>query len=130
MAGDGGGRRGELIRFDHMNIRVTDQEAVRDFLAAVVELTVGPRPPFDFPGYWLYLGDQPVIHLAPRDHAGEIGWVNHIAFTGYDFDKKTAALKAAGYAFKVQTLPGTDIRQIFLNGPEGVRIELQCPPKS
>ena len=117
-----------MIRFDHLNIRVSDQETVRDFLIAVIGLKIGPRPPFDFHGYWLYLGDQPVIHLAPRDHAGEVGWVNHICFAGYDFAAKTAELRQAGHPFTVQTLPGTAIRQIFLRGPEGLRIELQCPP--
>jgi catechol 2,3-dioxygenase-like lactoylglutathione lyase family enzyme len=127
MAGNGGRRR--MIRFDHINIRVTDQEEVRDFLIPVVGLKVGPRPPFSFHGYWLYLGDQPVIHLAPRDHPGTVGWVNHVAFVGYDFEEKAAELRAAGFPFKVQTLPGTDIRQLFLDGPEGLRVELQCPPR-
>jgi catechol 2,3-dioxygenase-like lactoylglutathione lyase family enzyme len=116
-----------MIRFDHVNIRVTDQETVRDFLVAVVGVKVGPRPPFDFHGYWLYLGDQPVIHLAPRDRPGDVGWVNHIAFTGFDFEEKTAALQATGFAFRTQRLPGDGIRQIFLDGPEGLRVELQCP---
>ena len=117
-----------MIRFDHVNIRVSDQEAVRDFLINVVGVSVGPRPAFSFPGYWLYLGDQPVVHLAPRDAAGEVGWVNHIAFTGFDFAAKSAALDQAGVPYQVQTLPGTAIKQIFVNGPEGLRIELQCPP--
>lgn len=116
-----------MIRFNHVNIRVNDQEAVRDFLAAVIGLAVGPRPLFTFHGYWLYLGDVPVIHLAPREAPGDIGWVNHIAFSGYDFDEKTAELRAAGFTFRTQTLPDSDIRQIFLNGPEGIRVELQCP---
>jgi catechol 2,3-dioxygenase-like lactoylglutathione lyase family enzyme len=117
-----------MIRFDHVNIRVSDQEAVRDFLVTVVGVSVGPRPPFSFPGYWLYLGDEPVVHLAPRDRAGDVGWVNHIAFTGFNFAAKTAALDAVGVPYTVQKLPGTEITQIFVNGPEGLRIELQCPP--
>ncbi len=119
-----------MIRFDHVNIRVSDQEAVRDFLIKVVGVSDGPRPPFSFPGYWLYLGDQPVVHLAPRDAPGEVGWVNHIAFTGFDFAAKSSALDAAGVLYKVQTLPGTAIKQIFVDGPEGLRIELQCPPQA
>jgi len=118
-----------VIRFDHVNIRVTDQEAVRDFLVAVVGLTVGPRPPFNFHGYWLYLNDIPVVHLAPRDREGAVGWVNHICFYGFDFDDKAAQLRAAGFAIKTQRLPGEGNRQIFVEGPEGLRIELQCPEK-
>ena len=115
-----------MIAFNHVNIRVGDQEAVRDFLIAVIGLSVGPRPPFTFHGYWLYLGDLPVIHLAPREAPGEVGWVNHIAFAGYDFEEKTEELKAKGFAFRTQTLPASDIRQIFVSGPEGIRVELQC----
>jgi catechol 2,3-dioxygenase-like lactoylglutathione lyase family enzyme len=115
-----------MIRFDHINIRVTDQEAVRDFLAAVVGVRQGPRPNFSFHGYWLYLGDLPVIHLAPRDAPGEVGWANHIAFAGYDLERKTAELKDAGLNFRVQRLADTDIPQIFVKGPEGLLVELQC----
>ena len=39
-------------------------------------------------------------------------------------------LAAAGFAFRTQHLPDSDIRQIFLLGPEGMRIELQCPPRA
>lgn len=119
-----------MIRFDHINIRVTDQEAVRDFLIAVAGVRVGPRPPFTFHGYWLYAGDQPVIHLAPREQPGVVGWVNHIAFAGYDLAGKTADLDARGFRYRVQLLAGTDIPQIFVDGPEGLRVELQCAPPS
>ena len=115
------------MRFDHINIRVTDQEAARDFLVAVLGLVVGPRPNFTFPGYWLYLGEVPVIHLAPRDLPGAVGWVNHIAFTGFDFDGKCAELDAKGIAYRTQHLADTETRQIFVEGPEGIRVELQCP---
>lgn len=117
-----------MIRFDHVNIRVTDQEAVRDFLVAVVGVKEGPRPNFTFHGYWLYLNGIPVIHLAPRDREGSPGWVNHIAFHGFDVDEKSAELKAAGIPFRVQRLADTDTPQIFVEGPEGVRVELQCLP--
>jgi catechol 2,3-dioxygenase-like lactoylglutathione lyase family enzyme len=115
-----------MIRFDHINIRVTDQEAVRDFLVAVVGVRQGPRPNFSFHGYWLYLGELPVIHLAPRDYPGEVGWANHVAFAGYDLEQKTRELRTAGFDFRVQRLADTNIPQIFVDGPEGVRVELQC----
>jgi len=30
-------------------------------------------------------------------------------------------------AFTVAGVPGTALRQIFVSGPEGVKLELQCP---
>ncbi len=118
------------IRLDHVNIRVSDQEAVRDFLVAVVGLRQGPRPNFSFHGYWLYAGDQPVIHLAPRDQPGAVGWVNHVAFAGFDLATKRAELEGAGLKIRVQKLADTNIPQIFVQGPEGVIVELQCAPEA
>ena len=119
-----------MIRFDHVNIRVDDQEAACAFLERVVGLRIGPRPPFSWHGYWLYLGDQPVVHTAPRerDETGK-GWINHICFTGFDFDERKAALSQAGLTFDERQLPGSETRQIFVSGPEGLLVELQCPAK-
>ena len=38
--------------------------SVEDFYTEVLGLRVGPRPAFDFPGTWLYAGEEPIIHLA------------------------------------------------------------------
>ena len=52
--------------FNHFNLRAEQAllERLRDFYVDVVGLREGPRPPFDFHGYWLYLQDQAVLHLA------------------------------------------------------------------
>jgi catechol 2,3-dioxygenase-like lactoylglutathione lyase family enzyme len=119
-----------VIRFDHINIRVRDPEGACEFFKAAVGLSIGPRPPFSWHGYWLYLADQPVIHTAPREEDdGHEGWVNHIAFTGFDYEERKAALVQAGLKFDERRLPGSDVRQIFVSGPEGIVVELQCPPK-
>jgi catechol 2,3-dioxygenase-like lactoylglutathione lyase family enzyme len=118
-----------VIRFDHVNIRVSDQEAARDFLIAVLGVAAGPRPPFDFHGYWLCLGDLPVIHLMGERGRGigGPGWVDHVAFGPFDFEAKRAELSAAGHTFRTSVMPGTGLKQIFVEGPEGIRVELQCP---
>ena len=48
---------------NHYTIRVRDLEATKNFYTDVVGLTVGDRPPLNFPGYWLYCGDVPTVHL-------------------------------------------------------------------
>jgi len=52
-----------LLSLNHVTIRPHDIEATRDFCVDIVGLREGARPPFGFPGYWLYAGDVPVIHL-------------------------------------------------------------------
>ncbi|WP_421724500.1 VOC family protein [Bauldia sp.] len=116
------------MQLDHINIRARDQEAMKDFLVAVLGLEVGPRPPFDFPGYWLYLGEQALIHMqgSDRDEDG-VAWVDHIAFGPFAFAEKSAELDQAGIAYRFSDVPGRDLRQIFVAGPEGIKLELQCP---
>lgn len=33
----------------------------------VLGLRVGDRPPFPFPGYWLYAGSSAWVHVAPAE---------------------------------------------------------------
>lgn len=118
------------MQFDHVNIRTSNLDAMRDFLCRVAEIEMGERPNFSFPGYWLYAGDKAVIHLI--SHSGDpadlgAGSVDHIAFGTFDFDTKKAALEADGLAFRVSEVPGRPLRQIFVEGPDGVTLELQCP---
>jgi catechol 2,3-dioxygenase-like lactoylglutathione lyase family enzyme len=116
------------MELNHINIRARDQEAMRDFLVTVLGLRVGDRPPFDFHGYWLYLGDKAIVHMQGTDRAAdEEGWIDHIAFGPFSFAEKSAELEKAGIPFRFGDVPGRDLRQIFVEGPEGVKLELQCP---
>ena len=115
------------MQLDHINIRAVDQEAMKEFLVVVLGLEVGFRPPFDIPGYWLYLGDQAIVHLMGTPKATGAGWVDHIAFGPFDFEAQCARLDSAGLEYGVGGIPGTGMRQIFVSGPEGAKIELQCP---
>lgn len=116
------------MQFNHVNIRSRNMEAMRGFLEEVIGVKPGARPDFPFPGYWLYAGDNAVIHLIEWEgdelHAGPI---DHVAFGKFDFDEKKADLEAKGYTCKVADVPGLPLRQIFVEGPDGVTLELQCP---
>ena len=114
--------------FQHVNIRTTDAERARDFYVRALGLRVGDRPPFASSGYWLYLGDVPVVHLvqlAPGDtrEAGS-GRVDHVAFHGVDIDATRQTLTAAGITFRETVVPRDGTAQIFIHDPDGVKIEL------
>jgi len=49
----------------HINIRVPQSKLARcrDFYCDILGLEVGPRPPFNSTGYWLYADGAPVVHL-------------------------------------------------------------------
>ena len=55
------------MSLNHYTINARDLEATKKFYTDVVGLAVGDRPPLDFPGYWLYCGGVPTVHLVgPR----------------------------------------------------------------
>ena len=114
------------IAFDHVNIGATDLAATRDFLVDLLGVVEGNRPAFAFPGCWLYVGDQPVIHLTLRTEApSTAGVIDHVAFAGFDFETTRARLERDGYAYHPTGIPGGP-RQLFVTGPDGLKIELQC----
>ncbi len=117
-----------MIHIDHINIHADDLDAARDFLLKVLPLEQGFRPPFDFPGYWLYLDGKPIIHMQTRAGGmGGRGWIDHLAFAPFDFEAERKRLDDLGLAYAVGGIPGTGIRQLFVTGPQGLKLELQCP---
>jgi catechol 2,3-dioxygenase-like lactoylglutathione lyase family enzyme len=116
-----------MPHFDHVNITVVDGPRMVRFLEQVLEAREGFRPPFDFPGHWVYVDDRPVIHLTlvRRSEDFPQGIVNHVAFGGYEFDEAKARVEASGYPWTLAGIPGTPIGQIFVTGPEGLLVEIQ-----
>ena len=113
----------------HINIRATDVERARDFYVRILGLHVGDRPPFASTGYWLYLGGDPIIHLVQktpdeRPGAANTGAIDHIAFRGVDLEGTRQALAHEGIAFREAVVPRDKSVQLFVDDPDGVRIEL------
>ncbi len=117
-----------IERLDHVNVQTHDLEATREFYVAMVGLSVGDRPPFNFPGYWLYDDRVAVIHLTgltgddPQFHG--TGSVDHIAFRASGLAATRERLSDAGVTFEERIVPRTGELQIFLRDPNGVAIEL------
>ena len=61
---------------------------------------------------------------------GGRGWIDHLAFGPFDFDTERDRLEESGFTYTVSAIPGTGIRQLFVLGPEGLKLELQCPEHS
>lgn len=133
-----------LTRLDHFSIRTTDVDGTRDFFERVLGLTSGDRPPFNFPGAWMYCGDKDVIHIIGIDRDDKSGLVqylgdreqtalagtgavDHLAFAAEDLEAMRARLKAEGIATREREVPMLGVRQIFLEDPNGVTIELNFP---
>lgn len=116
-----------MPRLDHINIDVSDGARMVRFFAEVLGAEDGFRPPFDFPGHWIYVDGHPAIHLnvAARPSDFPRGMVNHVAFGVYDFAPTRARLEAAGWPYRITGIPDSEIGQFFVEGPEGLLLEVQ-----
>jgi catechol 2,3-dioxygenase-like lactoylglutathione lyase family enzyme len=132
-----------VLDMEHVLVLSDDIEATRDFYCTVVGLQVGARPPLEFPGYWLYAGETPCVHIAERRqylrHAAWLGLpaaneppgasaVDHIAFNATDYEAVCTRLERAGVPAVRNTVPGAGLRQLFIHDPNGVRVEINVRP--
>ncbi|MGR8921545.1 MAG: VOC family protein [Gammaproteobacteria bacterium] len=125
-----------LERLEHYFVYAADLERSRHFYGEVLGLEQGPRPDFDFPGFWFYLDDQPVVHVGntefeggyvedgERVTSGSTGAVDHIAFRGNHIDDFLARFDAMGIDFQRREVPDFKLSQLFVKDPDGVTIEL------
>ena len=124
-----------VTALDHVLVLSDDIDGSRDFYCDTVGMTVGERPPLPFPGYWLYAGGRPCLHIADRaiysDHARAIGLgvaqtdsVDHVAFSATDYEEAAQRLRRGGVSAVRNEVREAGLRQLFFDGPDGVRIEV------
>jgi catechol 2,3-dioxygenase-like lactoylglutathione lyase family enzyme len=114
---------------DHYNVSTRRLGDTVRFYEDILGLVNGPRPPFDFPGAWLYSEGHPVLHLndiSPTDkqQPADSGVIDHIAFGSRGFEAMQRHLAQKGVQFRVNVVPNSSRRQIFLTDPNNVLIEL------
>ena len=122
---------------NHTNIRAVSLEETRDFYADVLGLETGPRPPFPNPGYWMYAGDMPIIHISPlepgsppRTNPDGMGkGLDHFAMWGSGLAEQLAILEKNGIDYTKRMAGGGIVIQVFFNDPNGVQIELGFNPE-
>ena len=127
----------KLKSFEHVLIIAQDLEATKNFYTDIIGLVVGERPKFQFPGYWLYLGDTACVHLSGGERGGDGasggdastggGAIDHVAFNAADFEAARAGLEARGIDYIHRLVPGAPLQQLFLDDPNGVKIEINFP---
>ncbi len=128
-----------LNGLNHYTIRPVDLEQTKKFYETVLGLENGYRPPLGFEGYWLYIGDNPTVHLIGPRPQREAGWpervvgptglLDHIAFSCTGLAAMKASLNKHGITFEERVIPRDRQTQLFLHDPDGVAVELNYPPE-
>jgi len=120
-----------VTELNHVNLRTPYETMLKlkDFYCEVVGLKVGPREGFTSRGFWLYIGNKHVMHLAEYSGEGEpltnvLTTIDHISFTCIDMPAMEAHLKVHGVEYSVRDLPVLKVKQINFKDPVGNGVEL------
>jgi catechol 2,3-dioxygenase-like lactoylglutathione lyase family enzyme len=146
----------DIKRVDHYSIRTRDLDRSVRFYTDVIGLKPGPRPPFDFPGFWLYAGEPPAdLHNSARNYGivhlmgwnpdkpstldayvgarpdavleGGTGSLDHVAFAATGREAMLDRCRAKGVEFIERAVPILGLHQVFIKDPDGVTLELNFP---
>jgi catechol 2,3-dioxygenase-like lactoylglutathione lyase family enzyme len=126
-----------ITQMQHYMVLSRDLEKTRHFYCDVLGLRTGFRPPFDFEGLWIYVGDIAVVHVAGQasyEKTGRLkdaaagrhgsGSVDHIAFAADNYDELVASFRRHGVEYRATQVPASDLRQLFVHDPDGIQIEI------
>jgi catechol 2,3-dioxygenase-like lactoylglutathione lyase family enzyme len=113
---------------NHFTILTDDVEGTIRFYGDMLDLEPGPRPPFDFPGAWLYArgGNEAILHVIggrPRDELRS-GVIDHMAFTSVGLADTLAKLEARNMPYQCRRLVGVGTWQLFFHDVNGARVEM------
>ena len=111
-----------MNRLDHVNVRTANLDRMIAWYGEMLGMTPGPRPDFDFPGAWLYAGDDAVIHLvgvsdppAPADRLA----LEHFALSATGLRPLINRAETRGERYALRKVPSFPIVQVNLWDPDG-----------
>lgn len=136
------------LRFlEHLLILTHDPEGTRDWFVNNLGFRNGYHPEFGFPVYWLYIGEQDVIHIGkarysnhqdtylktPTDGdkdfsaAGAMGSgrIDHLCLNCEGIEEFIERLTANGVEFSERKAHNSNLYQLFMREPiNGIKVEL------
>ena len=119
------------MNLHHINIKAPAvlMEAEKQFFCAVLGLHEGHRPDFASRGYWLYSGDQAIVHLAQSEQhfsSEHQGCFDHVAFQTTNLHDLLQRLDQAGIEYSSSHVSQLGMTQVFLKSPSATGIEVNC----
>ena len=110
---------------DHYNVSTRKPDETVRFYEDILGFMNGPRPPFDFPGAWLYSAGHAVLHLndiseTDKQQRPNSSVIDHVAFGCRGFEATRQHLSGKGVPHHVNQVPNSARWQIFLRGRKTV----------
>lgn len=119
---------------NHFTILTDDLPATLAFYEEHLNLKAGARPPFTFPGAWLYAdggkGPDPILHIVAGKQKKDLvkGVIDHMAFSGKGLAGAVAKLKKKDIKYELRQLPAYGTWQLFFFDPNGAKVEIDFDP--
>ena len=111
---------------NHFTVLTNDLDATRAFYIDILGLSEGFRPDLGFPGAWLYVGGEAILHIVAGRGvpANPRGVIDHMAFSARDLRAVAARLTEHKIEYDLRRLPEAGTWQLFCLDPSGARVEL------
>jgi catechol 2,3-dioxygenase-like lactoylglutathione lyase family enzyme len=116
----------QVKKLDHVNIHTANVDRMVEWYARVLGMQSGERPPFSFPGAWLYCGGEPTIHLVGVAKQPETAGLQleHFAFSAVGLKDFLERLKRENVRYDARRVPRSDGVQINVWDPDGNHIHI------
>jgi len=101
-------------------------ERTIEFYRDILGIVPGFRPTFNLPGYWLYSGTNPIIHLTAKEDREQSGnrFFHHIALRYDNYDEVINRLGRSGIEYRMLEANSVGELQVTVHDPAGNLIEL------
>jgi catechol 2,3-dioxygenase-like lactoylglutathione lyase family enzyme len=114
---------------NHFTVLSVALDETRAFYCDLLGLEVGPRPPMNFPGLWLYAEGRAVLHVIVKAlPETRNGVIDHMAFSATDLQGMVRKLQAQQIKFSLRraanAASGAGDWQLFCRDPSGALVEL------
>ena len=119
---------------NHFTILTDDLPGTLAFYEEHLNLKAGARPPFTFPGAWLYAdagrGPDPILHVIAGVEKARLvkGVIDHMAFSGAGLTGAVEKLKEKNIDYELRKQVGSGTWQLFFFDPNGAKIEIDFDP--
>jgi catechol 2,3-dioxygenase-like lactoylglutathione lyase family enzyme len=116
----------QVKKLDHVNIHTANVDRMVEWYDRVLGMRAGDRPPFSFPGAWLYCGGEPTVHLVGVDKQPQTTGLQleHFAFSASGLKDFMERLKRENVRCDARKVPRSDGVQINVWDPDGNHIHI------
>ena len=117
------------MKLHHINIKAPKKllEQEKNFFCEVLGLREGNRPNFSSNGYWLYTGEEAIVHLSESEahfQNEKQGFFDHVAFQTTNLNKFIQVLEDREINYSTVYLPEINMTQVFFKTPLNTGIEV------